>query len=155
MKENIFEVLMYLFENYLDTDNDSVPDSDAIRTELIEAGFEQLEVNKAFDWLESLSLQRQIIPTTPTTFRIFSAEEIEHLDLECRNFLMFLEQTGILTTNTREIVIDRIMALNNEEISLDKLKWIILMVLLSSEENEAAFFRMEDLVYDNIPLSLH
>ncbi len=155
MKENIFEVLMYLFENYLDIDSEIVPDSDVMRTELIQAGFGQLEVSKAFDWLESLSLQRQITPTTPTTFRIFNDQEIERLDLECRNFLMFLEQTGILTTDYRELAIDRIMALGNEEISLEKLKWIVLMVLLSNEEDEVAFVRMEDLVYENIPSSLH
>ena len=155
MKENVFEVLMYLFEHYLDSDADSVPDSEIIRTELIQAGFEQPEVNKAFDWLESLSLQRHISPTTPTTFRIFCDEEIQKLDLECRNFLMFLEQAGILTTSSREVVIDRIMAFGNEDISLDKLKWIILMVLLSNEEDETAFVRMEDLIYENIPLSLH
>ena len=27
MKENIFDVLMYLFENYMDDDNEMLPDS--------------------------------------------------------------------------------------------------------------------------------
>ena len=155
MKENIFDVLMYLFENYLDDEFDSLPDSDVIRTELLEAGFEQIEVSKAFDWLESLSIRRSITPTVSATFRIFGSQEKSKLDLECRNFIMFLEQTGILTPANREIAIDRIMALENEEISLDKLKWIILMVLLSQPDDEVAFARMEDIVYDNIPLSFH
>ena len=155
MKENIFDVLMYLFENYLEDEIETLPDSDVIRTELLEAGFESLEVSKAFDWLESLSLQRAITPTVTSTFRIFCSQEIIRLDLECRNFIIFLEQTGILTPTNREIVLDRVMALEDEDISLEKLKWIILMVLLSQPEDEIAFARMEDIVYDNIPLFLH
>ena len=46
MKENIFDVLMYLFENYMEDEIEMLPDSDVIRTELLEAGFESCEVNK-------------------------------------------------------------------------------------------------------------
>ena len=155
MKENIFDVLMYLFENYMEDEIEMLPDSDVIRTELLEAGFESCEVNKAFDWLDSLSLQRTIKPTVAPAFRIFCAQEIAKLDLECRNLIMFLEQNGILNSASREIVIDRAMALENEEISMDKLKWIVLMVLLSQPDEEIAFSRMEDIVYDLVPAYLH
>ncbi len=155
MKENIFEVLMYLFENYLEDEIETLPDSDAIRTELIQAGFDQLDVSKAFDWLESLSLHETLKPIVPSAFRIFSSHEIDKLDLECRNFVMFLEQIGILTPANREIVLDRIMALENEDISLDKLKWIVLMVLLSQQDDEVAFSRMEDIIFDTAPEYLH
>ncbi|MDD1625204.1 MAG: DUF494 domain-containing protein [Methylococcaceae bacterium] len=155
MKENIFDVLMYLFENYMEDEIETLPDSDDIRTELLEAGFESCEVNKAFDWLDSLSLQRAIKPTVTPAFRIFCAQEIEKLDLECRNLIMFLEQNGILNSANREIVIDRAMALENEEISMEKLKWIVLMVLLSQPDEEIAFSRMEDIVYDLVPTYLH
>jgi Smg protein len=155
MKENIFDVLMYLFENYMEDEIEILPDSDVIRTELMEAGFDQLEVNKAFDWLESLSMQRAIRPTVTSAFRIFCPEEREKLDLDCLNFIMFLEHSGILTPANREIVIDRVMALENEEISIEKLKWIVLMVLLSQPDEEIAFSRMEDIVYDLVPTYLH
>jgi Smg protein len=155
MKENIFDVLMYLFENYMEDEIEMLPDSEIIKVELQEAGFEQIEVNKAFDWLESLSLQRSIKPTVATAFRIFCTEEQEKLDLECRNLIMFLEHNGILNPANREIVIDRAMALENEEISLEKLKWIVLMILLSQPDEELAFARMEDFVYDLIPTYLH
>ena len=155
MKENIFDVLMYLFENYMEDELELLPDSDAIRTELLEAGFESCEVNKAFDWLDSLSLQRGIKPTVSPAFRIFCPQEIAKLDIECRNLIMFLEQNGILNSSNREIVIDRVMALENEEISMEKLKWIVLMVLLSQPDEEIAFSRMEDIVYDLVPTYLH
>lgn len=155
MKENIFDVLMYLFENYMEDEIEILPDSDVIKTELMEAGFDQLEVNKAFDWLESLSMQRTIRPTVTSAFRIFCPEEKEKLDLDCLNFIIFLEHSGILNPANREIVIDQVMALENEEISIEKLKWIVLMVLLSQPDEEIAFSRMEDIVYDLVPTYLH
>ena len=156
MKENIFDVLMYLFENYMDDDMDALPHSDAIKTELHAAGFEQVEVSKAFDWLESLSSQRDIeAARIAPTFRIFCTQEILKLDIDCRDLLIFLEYNGILSATNRELVIDRAMALENEDISVDKLKWIVLMILLSQPDEEVAFSRMEDMVYDYAPPYLH
>ena len=154
MKEKIFDVLIYLFENYMEDDMDRLPDNDAIRTELMEAGFEQLEVNKAFTWLESLSIQTAMASTS-ATFRIFSDQEQTKLDLECRNLLLFLQHNGILSPANRELVIDRAMALEDQEIALDELKWIVLMVLLSQADDAVAFSRMEDLVYNLTPAYLH
>jgi Smg protein len=155
MKEDVFDVLIYLFENYLDGDSDNYPDTDAIASELLDAGFQQPDVSKAFDWLESLAETESMIPAVPSSFRIMSSQEMAVFDLECRDFLMFLEHAGILSAANREIAIDRAMVLKDEGITLDKLKWIVLMVLLSQPGDSAAFSRMEDIVYDLIPTSLH
>ncbi len=155
MKETIFDVLMYLFEHYMEDELEIIPDSDSVRTELLAAGFPELEINNAFDWLESLNAQRAITSTVATSFRIFSAEEKSKLDLECLDLLMFLERSGILSPKNREIVIDRALALANEEISIEKLKWIVLLVLLSQPDEEIAFSRMEDMIYDLIPTYLN
>jgi len=155
MKETIFDVLMYLFENYMEDEIDILPDSDIVKTELLEAGFEQMEVSQAFTWLESLSQQRMMHTEMAPTFRIFCTQEMLKLDLDCRNLILFLEHNGILRSTNREIVIDRAMALENEDISLEKLKWIVLMVLLSQPDEEIAFSRMEDIVYNLTPIYLH
>jgi Smg protein len=155
MKENIFDVLIYLFENYLDDDIDFLPDSEGIKTELLQAGFEPAEVNSAFDWIETLTEQNHIRATIPSAFRIFYAEEKIKLDIECRDFLLFLENNGILTSTTREIVIDRAMAIETDQLTLDELKWTVLMVLLSQSDDDIAFSRMEDIVYDLTPTLLH
>ncbi len=155
MKENVFDVLIYLFENYMDDETDLTPDPDAIRTELLEAGFPHREINKAFDWLESLSKQKPIQSSSLPAFRVFSTQECAKLDTESRGLLMFLEQSGILTPASRELVIDRAMALQEEAISLENLKWIVLMVLFSQPDEEIAFARMENLVYESLPSYLH
>lgn len=155
MKENIFDVLIYLFENYLDSDVSQIPDSEGIKSELVQAGFEQTEVNNAFSWLETLTEQSSIEPSISPAFRIFCEPEKIKLNLECRGFLLSLEHTGILTSTTREIVIDKTMALKHSSLSLNELKWTVLMVLLSLTDDDMVLSRMEDIVYDLTPTHLH
>ncbi|MDT8407326.1 MAG: DUF494 domain-containing protein [Methylococcales bacterium] len=155
MKETMFDVLMYLFENYMDSAMDVFPDDENLLTELTEAGFEQSEVSKAFAWLDSLGENQRMVPAVPTTFRVFSDYEQQKLDLACRNFLLALEHNGILSASNREWVIDRAMALDGEDLSLDNLKWIVLMILFSQPDEELAFSRLEDMVFDLIPEYLH
>ena len=81
-------------------------------------------------------------------------EEIK-LDIECRDFLLFLEHSGIITATTREIVIDRAMAIETDILTLDDLKWTVLLVLLSQSDDDVAFTRMEDIVYELTPALLH
>ena len=55
---------------------------------------------------------------------------------------------GILSPLQREIVIDRLLALDTDEVDIERLKWVVLMVLSSQPGQEQAFARMEDLVFD-------
>jgi Smg protein len=155
MKENVFDVLIYLFQNYMDGGEDLSPDPDTLRDELLEAGFPGKEVSRAFEWLESLAEQQPIGSSSSPSFRVFSHQEKSRLDTDCRGFLMFLEQSGILSSTSRELVIDRLMALHDDPITLENLKWVVLMILFSQPSEEAAYARMENLVYDSIPEYLH
>ena len=83
---------------------------------------------------------------------------------DCRGYLLSLERTGILSPQQREIVIERLLALDgpashhagaaynppeyNEELDVSQLKWVVLMVLSSQPGEELACSRMEDLVFD-------
>ena len=157
MKENIFDVLMYLFENYMDEDNEIPPDNDLMKTELLEAGFGHKDVVRAFDWLESLVHEDEnmdIQPQASSSFRIFSPFEKERLDVECQDLMMTLERTGILNSINRELILDRAIALE-EVLTIDKLKWIVLIVLLNQPDEELALARMEDIVYDLSPTYVH
>lgn len=159
MKENMFDVLLYLFENYMDTASEWQPDQESIRYELIQAGFLATEVDKAFTWLEGLVALREDaahypLPSYPSV-RAYTPEETRKLSTECRGFMLFLEQVGVLNTITRELVIDRAMALETNDIGLDQLKWVVLMVLLNQPGEEAAYAQMEDLVFNSATDNLH
>lgn len=158
MKENVLDVLMYLFQNYMSDDTDSQPDRESMQTELLEAGFPSYEVMQAFEWLDGLS-DRQAMPVAlvneDRAFRIYTQQEIERLATDCRGWLIFLEQSGILSPETREVVIDRVMALETDEIDLNQLKWIILMVLFNQPGQEEAYAWMEDLLFEEATGYLH
>ena len=62
---------------------------------------------------------------------------------------MHLEHVGILSPTQRERVIDRLMALDGDEIDIDRLKWVVLMVLTTQPGSAGGHPRMEDLVFDN------
>lgn len=156
MKENIFDVLMYLFENYVDDDNQLSHDQESLRVELVEAGFPNGEVDKAFTWLEGLAEQRGVHHHQGTaSIRIYASQECEKIDVECQGFLLFLEQLGVLDVAGREVVIDRVMALETDEFGLEQLKWVVLMVLFNQPGQEAAFEWMENLVYNEMAGNLH
>ncbi|MEN8801097.1 MAG: DUF494 family protein [Thiogranum sp.] len=154
MKEDMFDVLMYLFEHYyMDEETELSPDRDSLHSELMEAGFPSNDINQAFEWLEGLSVQQHQMqaPQAENAIRIYSGLECERLDPESRGFLLFLEQMGILPPDARERVIERVMALETDDFDLSQLKWVILMVLFNQPGAEAAYAWMEDLVFESLP----
>jgi Smg protein len=154
MKENMFDVLMYLFEHYyMDEETEFSPDRESLHSELVEAGFPSSDINRAFEWLEDLAEQHHQIdsPQTENAIRIFSDRECARLDTESRGFLLFLEQMGILLPDARERVIERAMALDTDDVDIGQLKWVILMVLFNQPGAEAAYAWMEDLVFESLP----
>ncbi|MNP51471.1 hypothetical protein D3C76_1457910 [compost metagenome] len=70
------------------------------------------------------------------------------MDASCRGFLLFLEQIQVLNLETREMVIDRVMALDNTEFDLEDLKWVVLMVLFNIPGYESAYQQMEELLFE-------
>jgi len=97
MKESILDVLLYLFEHYIADDADTLRDRDPLQAGLIEAGFTPAEIAKAFDWLDGLAQQRPSAePRCNGPVRVFHGPELDKLDVECRGFLTFLEQQGVL-----------------------------------------------------------
>ncbi|QCO66835.1 DUF494 family protein [Luteimonas yindakuii] len=157
MKESILDVLLYLFEHYFTDEADLLRDRDSLQTGLLQAGFSPAEISKAFDWLDALAEQRPG-PATPRPHgpvRMFAGPELDKLDQECRGFLLFLEQHGVLDAHQRELVIDRAMALDQDDLDLDDLKWVVLMVLFNQPGSEAAYAWMETQIFADEPEPVH
>ena len=158
MKETVFDVLVFLYENYLDTEQENVPEADALRQELLQIGFVDHQVDQAFDWMDALADRQPLEPIDAsqiTTFRVFSEDEQRRLDMEAQGMLMFLEQCGIVDPASRELIIERVMALGEQEISADHIRWVALIVLFNQPGMESAYSRLEELVYDDAPLTIH
>ncbi|WP_300005376.1 DUF494 family protein Smg [uncultured Cedecea sp.] len=157
----MFDVLMYLFETYIDNDADLHVDQDKLTRDLTEAGFEREDVYNALVWLEKLAdyqeglTEPMQLVSDPLSMRIFTSEESQRLDADCRGFLLFLEQIQVLNLETREMVIERVLALDTTEFELEDLKWVILMVLFNIPGCEDAYQKMEELLFESNEGMLH
>lgn len=158
----MFDILMYLFENLVNNQAEVVVDQDELTDELIRAGFHHDEIFKALAWLEKLC-ELQTTDETPyltrvnglSNTRIYCPEEEQMLDVECRGFLVFLEQVNVLCASTREMVIDRVMEIDSDEFCLVDLKWVVLMVLFNVPGKESAYEQMEELLFEDPEGLLH
>lgn len=147
MKETVLDVLMYLFESYVESQDEPDPDRHELKQELGRAGFHDREIERALDWLDGLSSTGSDSAPQHTGFRVFDSVEQERFDAKSRGYLLGLEQMGILQPAQREIVIDRLLALDHDEIDVEQTKWVVMMVLFSQPGQQQAFAQMEDLVY--------
>ena len=153
----MFEVLVYVYENYWQ--GDDCPELSRLGRKLTAVGFDSDEIQQALQWLDGLSVaaqgtrvhgptQAQVlqisaaqpdpIPQSTQSLRVYSCAEQVHLGAESLGFVSFLESAGVLPPHMREIVMDRAMAAPGDPLALDDLKIIVLMVYWSFGEEPDA-----------------
>lgn len=127
----MFDILVYLFENYFDSG--SYPDSVTLTHKLTMAGFANEDIAETLNWLSELTEQSTdhypIGFAESTSFRCYSDEETERIDTEGRGFIFFLEHNGIINPLQRELLIDRLLAMDENSPSIEKIKLIVLTEL--------------------------
>lgn len=162
IKQSVVDVLMFLFERYLGDEQSSetsrvTSERDNIQLRLEEMGFHNKEINQAFDWLEDLAElqdEEQFTPLKATSTRIYSEQEKKLIGVENIGFLTFLEQADILNSVTRELILDRVVALGHV-LDAEQLKWIIMIVLHTQPGEEYSLALMEDFIFDDLIDTLH
>lgn len=150
----VFDILIYVFDRYMLEELPASAERESLARDLESAGFAEANVERALDWLADLAEQREGGNLDDnlkgsSSLRVYAPEEMARLDAQCRGLLTSLEAGGILSASQREIVIDRLLALDAEELDLEQVKWVVLMVLSSQPGQELAYSRMEDLVFDD------
>jgi Smg protein len=128
----MFNILLYLYDTYLFAER--FPEPAKLARKLSAVGFESTEITQALRWLSALD---KLTPAehddtqseTQASIRIYNKQEIERLATEGRGFLTFLETSGYLAPHAREWIIERALALNEPEVSGDRIKWIALLAL--------------------------
>ena len=150
----MFEVIIYLFESYMQLDQSVEVDAQEITDELLEEGFQRTDISKALAWLDHLSglheqaEENKVQLAKSTSHRVYNDLEKFRLNSDCQGYIAFLEQAEILSSYTREIVIDCAMLLEMNELPLPDLKWLILMVLFNDPSSESEFLQLESMLID-------
>ncbi len=66
-----------------------------------------------------------------------------------------MEHSGVIDADQRELVLDRVMALDQDDVDVDDLKWVVLMVLFNQPGSEAAYAWMESQMFEDEPEPVH
>jgi Smg protein len=151
MTGSVLDILIYVFDRYMLNETPDVPERDHLARDLEHAGFAPDNVERALDWLTDLAFghgQSQPAATTHNGVRVFTDSELARLSTECRGLLLTLENARVLTPQQREIVIERMLALDADEPDTEQLKWVVLMVLSSQPGQELAVERLGGLITD-------
>lgn len=131
----MYDVLVYLFENCQQYEISN--EKEQVAKKLSAAGFDDLDISEALSWLAGVargpSRSFAPLPQSGAAFRAYAPKELAKLDAECRGLLIYFEQSGILTPQTREHVIERALAANGDGLTLEQLKLVVLMVLWNQQ----------------------
>lgn len=132
----MFDVLVYLYETYYRPD--ACPDTEALAKKLSAVGFEEEEISRALCWLTDLAeTNSEFSDRYPQQtafslgYRVYAKQESDVLGTEAIGFIQFLESAKLISSIQREIIIERALAASESQVSLDKIKVIVLMVLWS------------------------
>jgi Smg protein len=159
MTNNILDVLTFMFDILFESaeqDSAQEVDDDLLKSHLSDAGFDADRIEKALNWLENIAALQDgriaAFDTTHNSMRIYNEVEKNKLDAKSRGFIMFMENMGQLSPSQREIVIDQVMSLEDSKLTIDDLKWVVMMVIGNSTEAPVPAQWIEAIVfYDDNP----
>ena len=152
--DSVLDILIYLFDRYMLDETPSVPLREHLAHDLELAGFGRPNVERALDWLTDLAFghereapaSRSATAAGEPALRIFSDSELVRLSSDSRGLLLRLERAGVVSAKQRELVIERLLALEDDEPDLEQLKWVLLMVLSSEPGAQLAAERLGGLM---------
>lgn len=152
----MFDILVYLVENYFQSGD--YPDSETLSKRLFAAGFEEDDISQALSWLSGLERINETSSEhsfgDSLGFRIYTDQELTKITPEARGFLCFLEDSDVIDPLQRELIIERIAALSEAGVDLEKVKLIVLMVLWNQRQPVDALV-LEELLADHDDRYLH
>ena len=149
---SVLKVLIFVYDHYMLADPADVPERHRMLADLQRRGFSVSEVVQAMEWLSALVGDQRASPgpadaqSARGAMRVFDDGELSRLSADSRAFLMLLDRQHVLTPQQRELVIDRALALDVEEVEVEQLKWVVLLVLSSQPGQELAFARFESVM---------
>jgi Smg protein len=152
----MFEVLVFMFENYFA--NHAFPDNEVMAQELSAAGFKESDISGAVDWLHEMKTMLTEPPAVYshklTGLRMFANTELKKISTDSISFILFLQQANVINDVERDLIVDRAMALKQEYINIEEMRWIT-MIALWNEGREKDYLFVEDALFNPRGFTLH
>jgi len=131
MTTKVVEVLAKILDGL--NKNISLEDVNKILSK--EKQFDKQTVSAAFslvyDKITDSKVLKQIdIDNSSKGLRIFSEQEVEEIGIENYNYLLHIQNIGLIDTKDLEVLIEQILVYPTSKITLDDINWLILVSLV-------------------------
>lgn len=95
------------------------------------------EIYGALEWLESFARPQYVARGDRSSFqlRVYSFEEQQKISAEAQGYLLQLVDHGLLSHGQKECVIDSIMCIEVDVITMPQVKWVARMIILAQSES--------------------
>lgn len=151
-REQLMIVLMYVFQHYASCVNtqshlkNRIP---SIVKDMEQLGFPGYAIESGVKWFSELEqlhkTQPMFMSPSQDSVRVLSSDEVRVIEPEVMAYLAHVEKLGILDVASREMVLNRLMALRLETIHLPEAKWVVLMVLFHQPEKYQQLRLLEEM----------
>ena len=118
----VLDILIYVFEQYFRSHEGIRFEHEILKENLEEAGFECDQIGDVLIWLEALKHGQKALMQEErhNNYISHSKEEMKKIGANNISVLIKLESFGILNAKSRELVLDRPMALPEKRLSHTK-----------------------------------
>ncbi len=140
MRERVLAIVNLIAKYVLGAEDAPINEQELV-AELMSVGFDAEEINDAFSWMETAALQtpaQQLSEAAlqpPSTYRLFSREEQDVLTAEGIGFLIKIRSMGILSDEAQEEIIERAVRAAEDPLSLQEVKMIAALTMLSHRDS--------------------
>jgi len=138
LRERVLAIVSIIAQ-YVMEDRDFLTETDIVE-QLLEEGFDADEIDAAFSWMESLSMQCRSTTASrelcQPTYRIFTPEEGQILTRGAMGFLIRLRTLGILDNDLQEEIIDKALRMSEEEVTLKEIKALTALTLFTRSQED-------------------
>ncbi|OSI09910.1 DUF494 domain-containing protein [Neisseria canis] len=143
------DVIAFLIEHF--GNFDACPPSNDLGVLLEEAGFGDVEIGNLLMLLEALESQPKMnLPENAgKVVRVYCREELEVLPQEVLGLLHYLEQEKAIDAAQREFVINALLFMPQEEVTVNMAKILALLVLWAHQSE------LPVLIGDDLMVALH
>lgn len=159
MQHEMLALLMFILHHCEAHTPGEMPDLADMVAELEHEGFGRDAILNAFNWWSELIFTQDnsenMLIAARRSLRVFNAEEVRRISTEARGFLTFLDNISVLELVELESIIERALLLDEDEITLEQIKWVVLMVVMNETEREAFDDLLQDVDFNPCSLAVH
>jgi uncharacterized protein Smg (DUF494 family) len=115
---------------------------ESLELKLVRQGFSSDSISYVLDWIANLN---QDIPKSPAalagkdSLRTFTDEELDLIDPEFLNYIMKIESMKLINQDERELILDKLKLIDNEDLSEDSMRFLIAMILFGTKNHNNDF----------------